>query len=84
MAAANDDLDALPSLEKLVEPYVAAISEHAGSAPCVLAGHSFHRLMAFEAAHRINERGGRVQTVLLLDAPAGYPASVRDCNGSAR
>lgn len=72
-AAAKYDLDALPSLEELVAPYVAAISEHVASSPCVLAGYSFHGLMAFEAAHRINEQGGRVQTVLLLDAPARYP-----------
>jgi thioesterase domain-containing protein len=58
----------------MVTPSVAAMSAHAGAAPCVLVGYSFHGSMAFEAAHQLRERGGEVETVLLLDAPAEYPA----------
>jgi thioesterase domain-containing protein len=40
----------------------------------VLAGISFGGLMAFEAAHQLNEQGGKVEMVILLDAQAKYPA----------
>ena len=54
--------------------YVAALSVHACSSPCVLAGISFNGLMAFEAAHQLNEQGGKVEMVILLDTQAKYPA----------
>ena len=61
-------------MEQLVAPYVAALRVHTRSAPCVLAGHSFAGLMAFEAAHQLQEQGGKVDMVILLDAQAKYPA----------
>jgi thioesterase domain-containing protein len=73
-AAGKNNLDALPTMEQLVAPYVAALTQHAGSSPCVLVGHSFSGLMAFEAAHQLNEQGGKVEMVMLLDAQAQYPA----------
>jgi thioesterase domain-containing protein len=72
-AAVKNDVKGLPTVEQLVAPYVAALSVHARS-PCVLVGHSFSGLMAFEAAHQLNEQGGRVEMVILLDAQAKYPA----------
>jgi len=72
-AATNNDLDACPTLEEMVAPYVAALSAHVGNKPCVLVGYSFHGSMAFEAAHQMRELGGKVEAVLLLDAPAEYP-----------
>lgn len=72
-AAINNDVQASPMLEQMVGPYVDALLAHAGGAPCVLVGYSFHGSMAFEAAHQIRERGGHVESVLLLDAPAEYP-----------
>jgi thioesterase domain-containing protein len=73
-AATKNDIEALPTMEQFVAPYAAALSMHARSSPCVLAGHSFSGMMAFEAAHQLKEQGGKVELVMLLDAPAKYPA----------
>jgi thioesterase domain-containing protein len=72
-AVAKNDVSAMPSMEEMVTPYVEALSVHARSMPCVLVGHSFAGLMAFEAAHQLQQRGCKVEMVLLLDAPATYP-----------
>ena len=72
-SAIRNETTVLPTMERIVAPYVAAIRAHAHSSPCVLAGYSFAGLMAFEAAHRIQEQGGKVDMVILLDAPAKYP-----------
>jgi thioesterase domain-containing protein len=72
-AAARNDTDATPVLEDMVVPYVTALREHAGSTPCVLVGYSFHASMAFEIAHQLLEKGGQVDLVMVLDAPAEYP-----------
>jgi thioesterase domain-containing protein len=74
IAAMKKDTSALPTMEQLVAQHVAAISVHTRSSPCVLAGISFAGLMAFEAAHQLNEKGGKVEMVILLDAQAKYPA----------
>lgn len=66
-AATRNDLAALPTAEQMVEPFVTALCAHAGSSPCVLAGHSFAGVMAFEAAHQLRRLGGRVEMVMLLD-----------------
>lgn len=73
-AAARNDVDASPTLQELVAPYVAALRDHAGSSPCVIMGYSFHGSMAFEAAHQLAALGSKVAMVMLLDAPAQYPA----------
>jgi len=72
-AAVNNDTSACPALQDMVAPYVAAIKAHVGSSPCVLVGYSFHGSMAFEAAHQLHALGAKVETVMLLDAPAEYP-----------
>jgi pimeloyl-ACP methyl ester carboxylesterase len=66
-AATNNEIAALPTLEQLVGPFVDALSTHLGTSPCVLAGHSFAGLMAFEAAHQLRRRGVEVRIVFLLD-----------------
>lgn len=76
-AAAKNDVRASPTLQQMVAPYVAALHAHAGSAPCVIAGYSFHGSMAFEAARQLHARGGKVELVMLLDAPAEYPPAHR-------
>jgi thioesterase domain-containing protein len=73
-ASARNDTNATPGLEDMVLPYVTALRAHAGSTPCVLVGYSFHASMAFEIAHQLLERGGQVDLVMVLDAPAEYPA----------
>jgi thioesterase domain-containing protein len=66
-AALKNKIDALPTMEQLVAPFVAALSAHVGTSPCVLAGHSFGGVIAFEAAHQLQRLGGRVEMVILLD-----------------
>jgi thioesterase domain-containing protein len=72
-AAANDDAAALPTMEQLVTPFVVALSAHVGSSPCVLAGHSFGGVIAFEAAHQLQRMGGKVELVILLDTHGQRP-----------
>jgi len=72
-AAATNRRSEFPTLEELVAPYVAALSAHTGASPCVLAGHSFAGLMAFEAAHQFQRQGGNVEMVILLDTWARSP-----------
>jgi thioesterase domain-containing protein len=72
-AAARNDTEATPVLEDMVVPYVTALRAHAGATPCVIVGYSFHASMAFEIAHQLLDKGGQVDLVMLLDAPAEYP-----------
>jgi thioesterase domain-containing protein len=76
-AAAKNDTRASPVLEDLVGPYVDALSAHARAEPCVLVGYSFHGLMAFEIAHQIEARGGKVDMIVLVDAPSDYPPAYK-------
>ena len=75
-AAAKHQSDALPTMEQLVARYVAALSVHARTSPCVLAGHSFNGLIAFEAAHQLNRQGGKVEMVMLVDTELKDPHHV--------
>ena len=72
-AAIKNKIDALPTMEQLVAPFVAALSAHVGTSPCVLAGHSFGGVIAFEAAHQLHKLGGRVEMVILLDTHGKRP-----------
>jgi len=72
-AVAANRRSAFPTLEQLVAPYVAALSAHTRSSPCVLAGHSFAGVIAFEAAHQIRKQGGQVELVVLFDTWAKLP-----------
>jgi thioesterase domain-containing protein len=73
-AATANDTASCPTLEQLAAPYAAAIRAHAGDAPCVLIGYSFNGNIAFEAAHQLRILGNKIETVMLLDAPAEYPS----------
>src|SRR5438105_288302 len=72
-AVAANRRSGFPTMEQLVAPYVAALSAHTGASACVLAGHSFAGLMAFEAAHQFQRQGGKVEMVMLLDTWATPP-----------
>jgi thioesterase domain-containing protein len=74
-AAVENDTAALPTMEQLVAPFVVALSNHVGSAPCVLAGYCFAGVMAFEAAHQLQRLGGKVEMVILLDSWGNRPSS---------
>jgi thioesterase domain-containing protein len=67
-AAAEKRRSELPSMQEFVEPYLDALKAHAGQRPCILLGHCFAGLMAFELAHRFKELGGTVEKVILLDS----------------
>ena len=61
----------MPNIEQLIAPYVAALSEHLHSSSCVLAGHSYAGIIAFELARRLQNQGGRVEAVILFDTRVG-------------
>jgi pimeloyl-ACP methyl ester carboxylesterase len=67
-AAAENQISALPKIEEVVAPYVAALRAHAGTSPCILAGYCQGGGMAFEAAHQFKRQGGNVEVVFLFDA----------------
>lgn len=67
-AAAENRDGGLPEMGELVEPFLNALRAHAGGAPCILAGHCFGGLIAFELARRYSEIGGKVEAVVLLDS----------------
>jgi amino acid adenylation domain-containing protein len=69
-AVANRQTSAFPTLEQFIAPYVMALKSHADSSSCVLAGHSFAGLIAFEVAREFQREGGKVDTVIVLDTPA--------------
>ena len=69
-AVTNHRTAEFPSLEEMVAPYVAELSAHAGSTPCVLAGFCYAGRIAFEAAHQLSKRGGKVECVVLIDTEA--------------
>jgi thioesterase domain-containing protein len=73
-AAIANDTASCPTLEQLAGTYAAAIRAHAGASPSVLIGYSFNGNIAFEAAHQLQRLGNKVETVILLDAPAEYPS----------
>ena len=69
-AVTNNRTGEFPSLEQMVAPYVAELSAHAGSTPCVLAGFCYAGRIAFEAAHQLHKLGGKVECVVLIDTDA--------------
>ena len=72
-SVANNQTFAFPTMDQLVAPYLAALTTHTRSASCVLAGHSFAGLIAFELAQQFQRQGGRVDMVMLFDTWAKYP-----------
>jgi thioesterase domain-containing protein len=62
-------------MEQLVTPYLAVLGSHARSSSCLLAGHSFAGLIAFEVAHQLRKQGGDVDLVILFDTWAKYPTA---------
>ncbi len=73
--AARNETKGLPTVEQIVAPYVTAIKAHTHFSHCVLCGHSFGGVVAFEAARQLALLNIRVETILLLDAAAVYPSS---------
>ena len=57
----------LPSLEELAKIHTSLIKSQPELDPCVLVGHSFGGLLAFEVAHQLQRAGRRVEMIFLLD-----------------
>ena len=72
-AVTGNQTAAFPSMEQMVAPYVAELSAHAGTNPCVLAGFCYAGQIAFEAAHQFQKMGGKVESVILIDAAVRPP-----------
>jgi aspartate racemase len=70
-AASSGDLAHLPSVEELAAPHTALILNHSQPGPCLLAGHSFGGLLAFEVAHQLQRAGRPVEMIFLLDSWVG-------------
>ena len=72
-AVAHNQLSSFPTMDEFVAPFVKALSAHVGSAPFMIAGHSFAGIIAFEAAHQLQMRGAKVDTVIIIDKWWRYP-----------
>ncbi len=57
-----------PSLQLIASVYADLIRGSLDGGPCVLVGHSFTGLLAFEIGHQLISEGHRVDMVVLLDA----------------
>lgn len=72
-SAILDHTSGLPDLETLAAAHVAVIRQHQPAGECILAGHSFGGLLAFEVAHQLHRTGKKVKMILLLDSWAEFP-----------
>ena len=66
-AAILNEKSGAPSIEEMAAPHVALIRSQNISGPCLLAGHSFYGLLAFEVAHQLRREGINVEMLLVLD-----------------
>jgi pimeloyl-ACP methyl ester carboxylesterase len=69
-AAKSNDVSSIPRLEEFAGLFVEALHEHLGSTRCILAGHSFGGVLAFEVGRQIQMRGGKVDAVVIIDKAA--------------
>ncbi len=69
-AAKSNDVSSIPSLEEFARLFVEALYEHRPSGPCILAGHSFAGILAFEVGRQLQMRGGKVDAVVIIDRAA--------------
>jgi thioesterase domain-containing protein len=69
-AAKTHDVSLIPRLEEFAGLFVEALHKHAGSAPCILAGHSFAAILAFEVGRQFQTRGGKVDAIVIIDKGA--------------
>ena len=73
--AKGNRVSSFPSVEQFASLFVKSLHEHLGTGPCILAGHCFAGLLAFEAARQFQTQGGRVESVVVIDRLA-RPRSV--------
>jgi amino acid adenylation domain-containing protein len=68
------DGHALPTLQQMASVYAKLVLGAQDGGPCVLVGHSFTGLLAFEVAHQMAAIGRPVDTIILIDAWARQSA----------
>jgi thioesterase domain-containing protein len=76
-AAIENMLDDVPRLPIAAQEYVKQIETRLSSGPCVLIGHCYGGLLAFEVAHQLIRKGRRVDAIVMLDAFAPSHWSIR-------
>jgi amino acid adenylation domain-containing protein len=76
-AAIENRVEDLPTMEDLARPRVNLILQEPANGPCVLIGHSFCGLLAFEMARQLWSVGREVTAVVLLDSMATLSFSYR-------
>jgi thioesterase domain-containing protein len=69
-AAKSNDVSSIPRLEEFAGPFVEALHEQLGAGPCILAGHSFAAILAFEVGRQFQMRGGEIDAVIIIDKAA--------------
>ena len=69
-AAKSNDVSLIPRLEEFAAIFVEELYEHLGSGLCILAGHSFAGVFAFEVGRQFQMRGGKVDAVVIIDKEA--------------
>ena len=74
-ATARIETGDLPTVDQLAAPYAAAIKAHNHPSRCILAGHSFGGVIAFEVCRQLALLNIQVEMILLFDAAAVYPSS---------
>jgi thioesterase domain-containing protein len=74
-SATGNETKGLPTVEQIVEPCVAAIKAHTHFSRCILCGHSFAGVIAFEAARQLAPLGIEVETILVFDTVLFTPSS---------
>lgn len=61
------DLPSAPSVQEIVDAYLATVVAHQPKGPYYLAGHSFGGIVCIEVARRLQERGEQVPMVAMFD-----------------
>jgi thioesterase domain-containing protein len=69
-AAKSYRVSSIPRLEEFAAIFVEELHEHLGSGLCILAGHSFAGVFAFEVGRQFQMRGGKVDAVVIIDKEA--------------
>ena len=69
-AIATADRAAWPTMEQLGALHGDVVRAHAGTSPCVVAGYSFQGKVVVEAARALQQAGGNLVSVFLIDSTA--------------
>jgi amino acid adenylation domain-containing protein len=76
-ASVENRVQDLPGMEEFARPCVDLILQEQPNGPCVLIGHSFGGLLAFEVARQLRLAGREINAVVILDTTAPLSISYR-------